>query len=252
MSEEIQFYQELATITWPPKMILNQNGWKVRISEGVTKRANSVSPIVYTGNNVKADIFQVEKIYHEQNLTPIFQLADYFEPAELKEKLISLGYKTIDETIVMTVEINEMNMSPQADEYEFLLLEENLEEWISAFKFLREDRLDDIEGIKQIIERATKSNVCFYVVKRIEEFVAIGLTISEGSYMGIFNMFTQEEHRRKGIAQSIISMMIEWGEINLIDQVFLQVESDNPEAIKLYNKFGFKEKYRYRYLVKEV
>ena len=250
MSEEISLYQELATNTWPPKLILNQNGWKVRISEGVTKRANSVSPIRYTGNSLIEDIIQVEKIYQKESLPPIFQLADLFEPPELMDTLISSGYESIDETLVMSVDITEMNTAPEAVGYEFLHLEEDIEEWISAFKSLREDRTEDIEGIKQIIERATKSNVCFYIAKKEEEYVAIGLTISEGNYMGVFNMYTHPEHRRKGIAQSIISMMIEWGEINLIDEVFLQVEADNPGAINLYEKFGFKEKYRYRYLIK--
>jgi len=252
MSEEILFYQELSIITWPPKIILNLNGWKVRISEGVTKRANSVSPMLYTGNNLEADIAQVERFYQEKNLQPIFQLPDGFKPSELKDLLISSGYEPIDETIVMVADINEMNKSPEAIEYDFVHFEENLEEWITAFKSLREDRSDEIEGLKQIIDRATKSNVCYYITKKNDEYVAVGLTISEGSYMGIFNMFTHQEHRRKGIAQILISMMIEWGDINLIDQVFLQVEADNPGAIQLYKKIGFNEIYRYRYLIKNI
>ena len=252
MSEEIPFYQELSIITWPPKIILNLNGWKIRISEGVTKRANSVSPMLYTGNNLEADITQVERFYQEKNLPPTFQVPDGFQPPELKDLLISSGYEAIDETIVMITDIIEMQKSPDAIGYEFVHFEEDLEEWISAFKTLREDKSDEIEGFRQIIDRATKSNVCYYLAKKNEEYVAIGLTISEGSYMGIFNMFTHQEHRRKGIAQALISMMIDWGEINLIDQVFLQVEADNPGAIQLYKKIGFKEKFRYRYLIRNL
>ncbi len=250
MSEEIAFYQELSTITWPPKMILNLNGWKLRISEGVTKRANSVSPTLYTGNDLNADIARVERFFQEKGLPAIFQLPDYFEPSELRNILLSSGYKVIDETIVMIGDISVLKLPSIATDFDLHHFEGDIERWISAFRTLRESSKSLIEGFRDIIERATKSNVCYYLAEKENKAVAVGLTISEGNYMGIYNMFTHQDYRRQGVAQALISMIIEWGEINLIDHVFLQVEADNLGAIQLYKKIGFKEKYSYRYLIK--
>ncbi len=65
-------------------------------------------------------------------------------------------------------------------------------------------------------------------------------------------MFTHPDFRRQGIAQTLMAKMVEWGDINLVDTVFLQVESINEGAKKLYKKVGFKERYRYRYLIKNL
>ena len=70
----IRFYQELSTNAWPAKYYYLLNGWVARISEGVTKRANSVMPLTYYGDNLKEDIQVVETIFTKNKLPIIFQL----------------------------------------------------------------------------------------------------------------------------------------------------------------------------------
>ena len=105
MEAEVLLYQELLANAWPAKTIIFQNGWILRLSEGVTRRVNSVLPIRYIGDNLLDDISVVERIYRERDMPVIFQVPDYSEPPNLKETLLSLGYESIDETLVMTSSI---------------------------------------------------------------------------------------------------------------------------------------------------
>ena len=54
----------------------------------------------------------------------------------------------------------------------------------------------------------------------------------------IMNVYTDPENRSKGIATSLFNYMFEHESYT---RVMLEVNEKNNEAIKLYNKLGFKE-----------
>ena len=56
--------------------------------------------------------------------------------------------------------------------------------------------------------------------------------------LDIMNLFVNEEDRRKGIATELMNKMIQ--EENY-SRIMLEVNEHNDEAIRLYNKLGFKE-----------
>ena len=56
--------------------------------------------------------------------------------------------------------------------------------------------------------------------------------------LDIMNLFVNEDSRKKGIATSLMNEMFEKEEYN---RIMLEVNEENTEAIKLYNKLGFKE-----------
>ena len=93
----------------------------------------------------------------------------------------------------------------------------------------------------QIIEGMNKVN-CFGI-KTNEEIVSIGrIRLTEGINHGIGNIVTvatKEAHRNKGYATSIVSHSVKL----ILDKMpvaTIYVLSDNPSAIKVYTKVGFK------------
>ena len=54
----------------------------------------------------------------------------------------------------------------------------------------------------------------------------------------IMNLFVNEEERHKGIATSLMNEMIEKEDYS---RIMLEVNENNNEAMRLYNKLGFKE-----------
>ena len=55
----------------------------------------------------------------------------------------------------------------------------------------------------------------------------------------IGNIVTAKEHRGKGYATEILTILLNNLERRGIKKVFLEVEHDNVPAIALYEKFGF-------------
>lgn len=54
----------------------------------------------------------------------------------------------------------------------------------------------------------------------------------------IMNLYVNEEERCKGIATSLMNEVIEKEEYS---RIMLEVNENNNEALRLYNKLGFKE-----------
>ncbi len=246
----IRFYQELSTNAWPAKYYYLLNGWVARISEGVTKRANSVMPLTYYGNKLLKDIQVAEAIYTKNNLPIIFQLPDYFEPKNLLETLLENDYKIIDETLVMTAKINDLLDIPINQDYSYQNTPEAENEWFNSMSVSGRGTQKRIEGQKAIISRILQPK-SFFSTKQDKEIIGIGMTVLEQGNLGIFDMLINPDFRRQGIAGSLIAKMVEWGKENSIHSTYLCVQGDNQPAIALYKKVGLKECFRYRYLIKK-
>jgi len=54
----------------------------------------------------------------------------------------------------------------------------------------------------------------------------------------IMNLYVNPENRKQGIATSLMNEMFEKEEYN---RIMLEVNENNNEALRLYNKLGFKE-----------
>jgi len=54
----------------------------------------------------------------------------------------------------------------------------------------------------------------------------------------IMNLFVNEEDRKKGVATALMNEMMNNEEYN---RIMLEVNENNNQAIRLYNKLGFKE-----------
>lgn len=246
----IRFYQELSTNAWPAKYYYLLNGWVARISEGVTKRANSVMPLTYYGNKLLKDIQVAEAIYTKNNLPIIFQLPDYFEPKNLLETLLENDYKIIDETLVMTAKINDMLDIPINQDYSYQNTPEAKNEWFNSMSVSGRGTQERIEGQKAIISRILQPK-SFFSTKQDKEIMGIGMAVLEQGNLGIFDILINPDFRRQGIAGTLIAKMVEWGRENSIHSTYLCVQGDNQPAIALYKKVGLKERFRYRYLIKK-
>ena len=56
--------------------------------------------------------------------------------------------------------------------------------------------------------------------------------------LDIMNLFVNEENRRRGIATSLMNEIIEKENYS---RIMLEVNENNNQALRLYNKLGFKE-----------
>ena len=121
----------------------------------------------------------------------------------------------------------------------------------NIIKIILANGLDDIVGIANVERICFKSpwsysmllesyenNCTYYVAKSDKEVIGyIGL-YSNGD---ITNVAVLPEYRGQGIATNLINYIIEYAKANNIPSIFLEVRVSNYNAIKLYEKSGFKQ-----------
>jgi ribosomal protein S18 acetylase RimI-like enzyme len=247
-SRTILHYQELASNAWPAKIHIFLHGWVLRLSEGVTRRANSVLPLRYTGEDVVQDVKTVENLYREKGLPVVFQLPDYFEPENLRETLVSRGYKCVDESLVLTAKIEDIHTAHQ-EGCTYALAYEGTDQWFQALADLSHFNQQSLRGQKSIIERIPFSSKVFCCARTNNKIVGVGLGVVQQKVLGMYSIVVHSGYRRRGIGQSMVGHILQWGRASSVNYVYLQVQGDNRGAISLYEKIGFKECYRYRYFV---
>ena len=80
--------------------------------------------------------------------------------------------------------------------------------------------------------------------------VACGLGVLERESLGLFDIVTEPEQRRKGHSGRLMNGLMAWARQAEATQAYLQVMLDNAPALRLYEKMGFREIYRYWYRIK--
>ena len=249
MKNKILLLQELSNNAWPARKTTLLNGWLIRVSEGITNRANSVLPLCYYGTDVAKDILEVENIYLRNRLPIIFQIPDYCEPVNLSDKLIENGYFSRNETIVMDSRVSDMISHEKNIDFVYKIDEDISLRWFEFLKINNNMSLERFEGIRKIMDRISSKKISCSLEKK-GTVICQMLGVIERRHLGLYNMITHPNFRRKGLAQSLLTELIFWAKQNEISKMYLQVEKENHSAIKLYTKAGFKEIYRYKYLEK--
>lgn len=92
--------EEASLNAWPALHQLLYDGWIIRLSNGYTKRANSVTPLYPSALEVEENIAYCERLYRQQGLPPIFRLTSHACPPGLDEALAARGYRVVDPTLV--------------------------------------------------------------------------------------------------------------------------------------------------------
>ena len=98
---------------------------------------------------------------------------------------------------------------------------------------------------KAIIENNRMDSKLFIIVI-VEDKIVGNLSFSAGHrirsrHAGEFGITVLKEYWNNGVASEMIDFMIEWAkEKKIIRKINLRVRTDNPRAIHLYSKFGFK------------
>jgi GNAT superfamily N-acetyltransferase len=80
--------------------------------------------------------------------------------------------------------------------------------------------------------------------------LASGVAAVDGDWVGFRGIAVSPEHRRRGLGLAVMASLLEWGAERGATTAYLQVLGDNEPALGLYERLGFVEHHRYRYLAR--
>ncbi len=254
--KEVKQFQEFLMNAWPAEHYFFLNGWILRFTNGVTYRANSVIPFNYTGKKkqIENDIENVENAYKSFNLPTIFTMHEHFEPEELDEILRNLGYIEQDRTNALLMEVDKLDLSHINKDFTYEFYNERIKDFSSLLaKYTKRDKYQQ-EIIKEITSRIMVPKKSFVIAKLEGEPIGTLMgVLNPHGYIYIADVFVVPEFRRQKIASSMLKTVIkEWAISNGAKNIWLQVELENNNAMKLYRNLGMKKIYNYYYLRKNL
>jgi GNAT superfamily N-acetyltransferase len=246
LSLRIAELEALSTQTWPPREIKNVGSWQLRISDGVTYRANSVfvtgpPPCGEPGFELDAAIEQIEKIYADANLPAVFHL---ITPTyqEFADYLIDKGWKEKVGAAFMVCDITDsLDISDTLMKKSLTLL--NQDAPTPEFLALHND---------EILETIMNSHPARYL-----SLVSDGITVATArmaiseSWAIVTRLIVAESHRRQGLAELLMQACLGYSRTEGVQKMCLQVDRSNIGAQSLYEKMGFRVHHTYSFIERE-
>ena len=223
--------ERIAADAWPALEQLEVDGWLLRASAGVTRRANSALPL--------SDALPVDAVvdfYRSRGLPPVVQVSDPATDAGLA----ALGWTADVEVEVLT---GPVPGGPTRAE----VLEAPEPAWLEAWW-----EVDGRGGPAELdVARRMLARIAvpagYARVVQDGDTVAVGRGVVQEGQLGVFSMGVRREHRRRGLGRQVLHALGTWGASHGAEAAYLQVFQGNDAARALYATAGFSLAHRYHY-----
>jgi GNAT superfamily N-acetyltransferase len=244
---EILAIERVAFEAWPAAEVQALGGWRLRFNHGVTNRGSSVWPGPGAGDAPLAErIDAVERFYSERGAAAVYQISPAADPPELDAALAARGY---EKSVPVSVElagaagVAALATPPGA---EAVCGDELSEEWFEISGRRGRFQGEAVAVYRAMLERL-RGRAGFALVRVGSEAAAVGLSVASPPWAGVFSMLTLPVWRGKRLGEAVLGAIARWAQGRGATRLYLQVESDNAPARKLYARVGFAPRYEYHY-----
>jgi N-acetylglutamate synthase len=246
-----QAIEERSLNAWPACEHVLYDGWLLRFAHGYTKRANSVVPFFGGRLTPTNKIGRCEATYSQWGLPTVFKVLPWGNPADLDQILARRAYGYVDMT---SVQVCHLGASKKPLEGKVRRRGRADRLWLDEYQRLSQIGADLRPQFAGIVRRIVPET-CFALLYDEEntdgsKAVSCGRAVYEEGMVGLYGIATDPQARHRGHAGRLIAHLLEWGARRGAHSAYLQVVADNVPALRLYEKLGFSEKYRYWYRVK--
>jgi ribosomal protein S18 acetylase RimI-like enzyme len=239
--------ERLSLQAWPAKESIELDGWLVCLSDGYTRRTNSVQPLEAGSLDSEAKIERCEAIYRRRGQRVVFKLTADVQPHDLDERLARRGYERRDPTSVQRLAL----AAGGAAVPEGMRVETELsEDWFECCLALNRVSPSDGRALRGILERIAFP-LAFAALEPDGTCVAQALGVLQDRELGLFLIATDPGERRRGFQKQLLAGLFAWAFERGARSAWLQVVVENAPAMGLYRKLGFRETYRYWYRMRD-
>jgi GNAT superfamily N-acetyltransferase len=220
------------------------DGWLVRFSPGKAKRARCVNAVAAGQLPLTARIEACARVFAQAQLPMIVRITPFTLPSTLDALLEEQGLRRFDDTRVMVLaKLPETNVAlPPGITVESI----GLEAFAQRVGSLRGSPLAQRQAHA---ERLRNAPVPFFAFElRVGGApVACGQIAVEGDLVGLYDVFTAEPERGRGLAGLLCQSLLHRARERGAQHAYLQVEADNHAARSAYLRLGFVDGYAYHY-----
>lgn len=151
------------------------------------------------------------------------------------------GYLTAEEMVVMLAGLPDFDYKFAIDQFPI----KNVGRFVEAaleVGVLEPNVGAELTGVIEDI----KTKAGLFVYELDDRPIATAICVHDDELAGLFEVACHASFRRKGFGRAIALTALKWGWMRGAERAWLQVGTENEAAIKLYERMGFVELYRYR------
>ncbi|WP_233234578.1 GNAT family N-acetyltransferase [Bordetella sp. LUAb4] len=220
------------------------DGWLLRWANAKARRARSINPIATPLLDIDEKLAFCRAHYQRVGQPLIFRINSACADPALDAQLQQRGFERLDETLVMAAAL------PAAAPSTAPLLHYEVsspELFASVTGKLRDYGEDHVREHQQRITDIAVPNARVLARDDAGDIVGAGLAVMDAGVVGVFDVVVVPEARRRGYGRALVEHLLAQGRAHGARHAYLQVETGNDAARKLYGVMGFAERYRYWY-----
>jgi N-acetylglutamate synthase len=241
---------ELMRRGWPALAESEVDGWLVRVSGGVTQRANSVLPLGEP-SAVDSALSTVEARYASAGLPAVFQLGPTARPTDLDDRLAARGYTYGSPTVVLVADVSTVLGGLASPPVEVGVGAEPDGEWLDLW-WLVDGRGD--ESALAVAREILTGGPARYAAARDAggRVAAVARLALVGEWGGLYCLAVRPDARRDGLGAVVTRALVADAAGGGVRRLWLQVREENAAARALYARAGFTPVGRYHYRTQPV
>lgn len=241
--------------TWPPARVVDVDGWRVGLSGGLTRRANSVLPLG-SPRDVGAALDRVEQLYAEAGQPSIVRVSRAATPA-LDDLLAERGYRAVSHTDVLVREVDDGSaeaVRPPAGPVRVTIADRPDDAWLAAWagskaRLHATGAAHDDDGASLRLARAVLGGAPAIYLTATDASGPVGVIRAAFAedWVALSSLVVVPSARRRGLGRSLTLRALHEAADRGARRAFLQVEAANTAAAALYTGLGFQPAERYVY-----
>lgn len=229
--------------SWPAADTVKDGEWLIRLSPHLPyKRTNSINCLDAADNAaIVPRLARAMAVFAARGVQPTLR-ATPLTPPELAAACSTGGWSgPYSQTAVMTAPLQSA-----FNHGDFEVFDEPAPQWIADYMALTMDRTIDATAITRTLS-AIEKPVRFFRVAAPDQCLGVAVAVIQGPLVGLFGLTVAKAARRTGLGRALSHAALAWGADQGAGTAWLQVETGNIPARRLYEALGFAERYRYAY-----
>lgn len=228
---------------WPAAAVAYDGTWLIRLTAGhPAKRLNSVNPLDPGDvGNLKARIARAERRFDAYGRPITFRISP-LSGAPLSTHLDDREWRRFGHSSVMRLQLAQAQVEQAINQIPL----QDVGRFTAAAMRVRDMDPGLRAGLSEVIS-SIQPTTGLFVLEEDGAPLATLICVHDGDLAGIFEVATAAAARERGHGRRLVLSALKWAKQRGARIAWLQVETDNLAARRLYQGIGFRDSYDYHY-----